>query len=78
MPKAQLIVRDLDPRIVTRLKQLASRHGRSAEAEHRAILRDALLPRAGGSLKELLAAIPADGDDADFARPRRLPRSVRL
>lgn len=35
---AQLIVRDLDERIVAALKTRAARSGRSAEAEHRKIL----------------------------------------
>jgi len=39
----QLIVRNLDPRIVERLKQRAARHGCSAEAEHREILEQVLL-----------------------------------
>jgi plasmid stability protein len=39
---AQLIVRNLDPELVQRLKLRAARHGRSMEAEHREILRQAL------------------------------------
>ena len=35
---AQLTVRNVDPEIVRRLKMRAAQHGRSAEAEHRAIL----------------------------------------
>ena len=35
---AQLAVRKIDPEIVRRLKLRAAEHGRSAEAEHRAIL----------------------------------------
>jgi plasmid stability protein len=38
----QLIVRGLDDRIVRALKERAARAGRSAEAEHRAILEQAL------------------------------------
>ena len=33
-----LVVRNLDPRIVRALKQRAAKQGRSAEAEHRALL----------------------------------------
>jgi antitoxin FitA len=40
----QLIVRGLDDRIIQTLKQRAARAGRSAEAEHRAILEQALRP----------------------------------
>jgi len=38
----QLLVRDVPRDIVEALKRQASRHGRSAEAEHRAILEKAL------------------------------------
>ena len=37
-----LHVRNVDDEIVARLKERAAKHGRSAEAEHRALLRDAL------------------------------------
>jgi plasmid stability protein len=37
-----LIVRNVDDDIVSRLKARASAHGRSAEAEHRELLRQAL------------------------------------
>ncbi|HVP83312.1 MAG TPA: Arc family DNA-binding protein [Rhizomicrobium sp.] len=39
---AQLLVRDIPEEVVTALKRRAKRHGRSAEAEHREILREAL------------------------------------
>lgn len=39
---AQLLVRDIDPTLVRKLKRRASTHGISAEEEHRRILRDAL------------------------------------
>ena len=39
---ASLHVRNLDDELVARLKRRAARHGRSAEAEHREILRQAL------------------------------------
>jgi antitoxin FitA len=41
----QLLVRDVPPDIVEALKRRAAEHGRSAEAEHRLILEEAL--RAG-------------------------------
>ena len=76
---AQLIVRDLDEEIVRRLRARAVEHGRSAEAEHREILRDTLLgARRKRSLKELLLAMPDAGEDADFAPPRDRPRRVKL
>jgi plasmid stability protein len=43
-----LLVRRLDEDLVRRLKARASAHGRSAEAEHRAILEAALRPRLTG------------------------------
>ncbi|HEX4079414.1 MAG TPA: hypothetical protein VHX61_11150 [Rhizomicrobium sp.] len=41
----QLTVRNISAQIVRALKQRATAHGRSAEAEHREILREALLAR---------------------------------
>ena len=38
-----LHVRNLDDDLIARLKRRAARHGRSTEAEHREILRQALL-----------------------------------
>jgi plasmid stability protein len=72
---SQLIVRNVDPGVVQALKRRAARHGRSAEAEHREILRAALsAEHEGGSFKSLLAAMPDVGTDADFAFERDLPR----
>ena len=48
-----LHVRNLDEDLIARLKVRAARHGRSAEAEHRAILRQALESDAGPSFEEL-------------------------
>jgi plasmid stability protein len=45
---ASLIVRRLDDDLVRRLKVRAAAHGRSAEAEHRAILETALRPKVTG------------------------------
>ncbi len=76
---SQLIVRNLDEEVVRELKLRAARHGRSAEAEHREILREALLGhKERRSLKELLLAMPAVGDDRDFERDRDLGRPVEL
>ena len=66
---AQLIVRNLEEEVVRRLKARAGRHGRSTEAEHREILRKALLPRrAGRTLKQFLTEMPDVGTDRDFKR----------
>jgi antitoxin FitA len=40
----QLLVRNLDDDLIRRLKERAAAHGRSAEAEHRAILERVLRP----------------------------------
>lgn len=76
MAKRQLVVRDLPEALVKRLKERAVVHGRSAEAEHREILRAALAPKR--TFKEALLAMPDVGPDDDFARPRRTGRRVRL
>jgi len=76
---AQLLVRDIETEVVRELKVRAARHGRSAEEEHRQILREALGPRGPGqSLKEMLLAMPDAGDDRDFQRPQDRGRAVEL
>lgn len=65
---ANLVVRNLDQRIVDALKQRAARHGRSAEAEHRALLETLLLKPKGKSFAEALKSIPSVGQDEDFQR----------
>ena len=56
---AQLIVRNIDQELVARLKLRAAEHGRSAEAEHREILRQALAEEPRRSFKELAAQVRA-------------------
>jgi antitoxin FitA len=76
---AQLIVRNLEDVVVKALRERAASKGRSTEAEHREILREALVKiRRGTSLKALLTEMPDAEDDADFARPRAKTRKVRL
>ncbi|MFT3757440.1 FitA-like ribbon-helix-helix domain-containing protein [Thauera sp.] len=66
-----LIVRNVDPAVARALKQAAAAHGRSAEAEHREILRAVLCQPSRRSFKDVLAAMPDVGTDEDFnARPR--------
>jgi plasmid stability protein len=65
---SQLLVRDLEEELVVELKRKAAEHGRSAEAEHREILRQHLLrsqPRKR-SFKEVLASMPDFDDDGLF------------
>ncbi|HEX7329724.1 MAG TPA: hypothetical protein VF428_14440 [Casimicrobiaceae bacterium] len=52
-----LLVRNVDSELVTRLKRRAARHGRSAEAEHREILRQALVADAEVSFDVLAAEL---------------------
>jgi antitoxin FitA len=76
---AQLIVRNIDDRLVGALKRRAARHGRSAEAEHREILMESLRSElADASFKEVLASMPAVGEDEDFTVERGPARDVRL
>ncbi|CAN7257172.1 DNA-binding protein [Pseudoduganella sp. LjRoot289] len=64
---SQLIVRDLDQDVVDALRRRAATHGRSAEAEHREILRSTLLEKPKKRLlKDVLAAMPYFGDDDLF------------
>lgn len=65
---ANLVVRNLDEDIVRALQQRAAEHGRSAEAEHRAILEAALIKTRRRSLAEVLASMPDVGCDEDFER----------
>ena len=76
---AQLLVRGIEPKLARELKLRAARNGRSAEEEHREILRGALrTPGPPCSLKELLLEIPNVGEDRDFARPHDRGRAVEL
>jgi len=75
---AQLIVRNLEDDVVQALKERAGKHGRSAEAEHREILREALLLSPKEDPKRVLLDMPTVGEDADFERVRDLPRRVDL
>jgi plasmid stability protein len=50
----QLTVRKVDDDIIRRLKIRAAEHGRSAEAEHRSILRQVLMPEPRMSMKAWL------------------------
>jgi plasmid stability protein len=52
-----LHVRNLDDELIARLKRRAARHGRSAEAEHREILRQALSVEAEPSFDALAAEL---------------------
>ncbi len=65
---AQLIVRDLPSELVLALKRRAAKRNRSAEQEHREILKAALTGTKRRPLAAVLAAIPNVGEDSDFRR----------
>ncbi|MFN3200456.1 MAG: FitA-like ribbon-helix-helix domain-containing protein [Bradymonadia bacterium] len=75
---AQLIVRNLEDTLVRELKMRAAANGRSAEEEHREILRMVLAPKPALSFKEALLLMPDVGEDADFERQDDLGRDVDL
>jgi plasmid stability protein len=52
-----LLVRNVDDELVRELKLRAARHNRSAEAEHREILRQALSTEPNASFRELAARV---------------------
>jgi plasmid stability protein len=72
---ANLIVRNVEENVVRALKLRAGKHGRSAEAEHRLILVEALLGSKKKSFIEALLAMPDVGRDEDFARVQEPPRA---
>ena len=75
----QLIVRDIEEKVVRKLKERAGQHGVSMEEEHRRILRSALIgPKRKKSFKEALLAMPNVGTDEDFLQPRTLGREIDL
>jgi plasmid stability protein len=54
---ANLHVRNIDDALIARLKRRAARHGRSMEAEHREILRQALAADDEPSFENLAAEL---------------------
>ncbi|KAF0206120.1 MAG: hypothetical protein FD173_434 [Gallionellaceae bacterium] len=54
----KLVVRNVEEDIVLALKQLAASNGRSAEAEHREILKSVLRRPKRRSVDEVLASMP--------------------
>jgi len=62
------MVRNLDDELVKALKRRAARHNRSAEQEHREILKEALLGPRRRPLADVLASMPDVGADSDFVR----------
>ncbi len=77
---SQLLVRDIEPAIVKKLRTRAAAQGVSVEEAHRQLLRAALIgkqPAPQSSFTEYLLSIPR-GEGIDFPRASDLPRKVRL
>jgi antitoxin FitA len=72
---AQLMVRKLSEDLVNALKRQAAKRNRSAEQEHREILKAALHGPRRRHLADVLAAIPNVGEDGDFCREQTDRRS---
>ncbi|OLT41844.1 hypothetical protein BJF86_02205 [Serinicoccus sp. CNJ-927] len=72
----QLIVRNIEDEVVAALQKRAAARGRSAEAEHRVILREAVLGGAG--FRATVASIPDVGQDEDLQRVADSGRDVAL
>jgi antitoxin FitA len=75
---ANLLVRGVDDDLVRALKERAVEHGHSAEAEHRAILAATLRRPRKRSFAQVLASMPAVGNDADFERVRTTKKARRV
>jgi len=70
----QLTVRKLSRQIIDGLKRRTARNGRSAEAEHREILRQALLPAEGAfaeRAREMRRRLASGIDSTDTIRTDR-------
>lgn len=65
-----LVVRNVDEDLAQALKERAASHGRSAEAEHRELLKMALQRPARRSFASVLASMPDVGLDSDFERSK--------
>jgi plasmid stability protein len=76
----QLLVRQIEEKVVRMLKEQAGKHGVSMEEEHRRILREALLGRPGKKrcFKDFLMSMPDVGPDELFERDRDMGREVKL
>ncbi len=75
----QLLVRDIEPLIVKKLRSRAAAEGVSVEEAHRRLLRSVLLgsPAPQKNFIEYLQSIPA-GEGIEFPRAKDLPREVVL
>ena len=77
---SQLLVRDIEPAVVRRLRSLAAAQGVSVEEAHRRLLRSALVgdnPGPKRNFIEYLRCIPPS-EAGEFPRTSDLPRPVEL
>ena len=77
---SQLLVRDLEPAIVRKLRSQAAAQGISVEEAHRRLLRAALFGDTPGPKDNFIAylqSVPL-GDEIDFPRSQDLPRPVEF
>lgn len=74
----QLLVRDIEPAVVRKLRGRAAAQGVSVEEAHRRVLRSVLLGERASPEKnfiEYLRSIPS-GQAVEFPRSRDLPRKI--
>ena len=77
---SQLLVRDLEPAIVRKLRNQAAALGISVEEAHRRLLRTALfgeIPGPKDNFIDYLRSVPS-GDDIEIPRSRDFPRPADL
>jgi plasmid stability protein len=76
----QLLVREIEPAIVRKLRSQAASMGISVEEAHRRLLRSTLLGDVPGPREGLVAYLRSapPGDGIDFPRSKGLPRPVDL
>jgi len=76
----QLLVRDIEPAIVRKLRSQAAAMGISVEEAHRRLLRSALFGETPGprdNFIDYLRSAPSE-DDIEYPRSRDLPRPADL
>ena len=76
----QLLVRDIEPAIVKKVRSRAAAQGVSVEEAHRRLLRSTLVgnrPGPRSNFLEYLRSIPR-GEDVEFPRSPDLPRTIAL
>jgi antitoxin FitA len=73
-------IRNLDPEVKARLRVRAAEHGRSMEAEIRAILSEAVAEQRPAGLFDAIRAVSLQhgGIELEFPRQKRRQRPVRL